>query len=110
MKRGTANGRGVSEGRMRMIRKTGELVHTARLPANVTPGLPCVRLEGDSRLLVENGRGVLELKTGLIRLYTGLGILRIEGSGLRISRMDALGTLIEGRIEAVLYENNEQKR
>ncbi len=82
----------------------------AELPADIVPSYPCMMIEGDAHILVKNAEGILELKTTVIRLYTGLGILRIEGERLGIRCMGLEKTQIDGCINAVIFEKNYKKR
>ena len=87
------------------IRRSAELLRYVDLPESSAKDLPCICLKGDDTLTVENYTGVLEIGNRMIRLYTGLGILRICGDGLGIRDADMDMALISGRICSISYEN-----
>ncbi|GEM_PF-262835 len=103
-----ANGKNriCGEKQIRAARRRGELMRIADLPETSAASVPCLRLAGDEVLEIENYRGVLELTDSVIRLYTGLGILRITGKCLMIRNADGDKLLAEGRICSILFENN----
>lgn len=95
-----------NEKQIQTARRRGQLLRLVDLPETTSSSVPCLRLRGDALLEIENYSGVLELTDCLIRLYTGLGILRIEGKCMLIRRADGEKLLVEGRIGSILFENN----
>lgn len=91
------------------VRRGGEVYRALDLPEKAYSRFPCAEIAGDSQIYVENHCGVLEVGCEKVRLYTELGIMRIEGSGLNIRNADKKSVLIDGRIDAVYYENREEK-
>lgn len=61
-------------------------------------------LSGDSHLLVENHRGLLEYSDGVIRISGGRLTLRVQGLGLHLLAMDGCSLIIKGKIFAVELE------
>lgn len=68
------------------------------------PGLPLVELAGDSRVLVENHRGVLEYSEERIGVRVGFGCILIQGEGLRLGKMTRQSLVIHGQIHSVSLE------
>jgi len=68
-------------------------------------------LEGRSRLAVSGVEEVESFDEGLVVLYTSKGILLIRGSGLSIDRLsiDKGELSVEGEVDALEYENRQQK-
>ncbi|MBR4434658.1 MAG: YabP/YqfC family sporulation protein [Clostridia bacterium] len=89
------------------VRRGAAVFRALDLPENAYTRQPCVHLCGDSRINIENHIGVLEVGETIIRLYTELGILRIEGMGLEIRGADGANVLIDGNIRALCYETRE---
>ena len=96
--------RGQTEKQRRSARRRGAFLRAVDLPEALERRIPTVRLIGDGRIQTENCSGVLELGSERIRLYTGLGILRIEGRDLRILAACGGEIEIEGRIFGMEYE------
>lgn len=67
------------------------------------PGGVQLILWGRERLLAREHRGLLGYSTEEVILAAGSGRIRIYGSGLILSAMDAEGVLIRGRIDGVAY-------
>ena len=93
-----------AEKQRRTVRRRGAFLRAVDLPEALERRLPLVRLCGDARMEVENCSGVLELGGERIRLYTGLGILRIEGKNLRILAAFGGEIQVEGCISGLEYE------
>ena len=74
------------------------------LPADANCRLPIVTISGSGYVKVEHHMGVLQLGNCCVRLYSCLGVIRIEGRGLAAARMDADVMLLEGRIVSVCFE------
>ncbi len=69
----------------------------------------CVRWWGRELMEVENHGGVLEFTNECIRLYSKLGILRIEGKKLDIRLADSESVIVDGSIDSISYENSRKK-
>lgn len=69
----------------------------------------CVRWWGKELLEVENHGGVLEFTDECIRLYSKMGIIRIEGRTLDIRLADSESIIINGIIESISYEKSKMK-
>lgn len=67
----------------------------------------CVRWWGKELLEVENHGGVLEFTDECIRLYSKMGIIRIEGRTLDIRLADSESIIINGIIESISYEKSK---
>ena len=70
---------------------------------------PCIRWWGGELMEVENHCGVLEFTQNCIRLYSKLGILRIEGRNMDIRLADCESVIIYGEICGLFYENLKNK-
>lgn len=87
-----------------MNKMLDRLTEISGMPKDVTQGAPILTMTGRTELLVENYRGILEYADALIRLRTGAGVLRVEGSRLRVEYYTAVEMKITGRIRSVQYE------
>mgnify|MGYP005839027093 FL=1 len=78
------------------------LVDLLDLPPDVILDLPKLTLLGDSRLTLENHRGLLEYNPELVRLSTDHGEIRIEGRELVVRSILREEILLSGRIHAIV--------
>lgn len=62
---------------------------------------PLLTLEGDSALLLEHHRGIIEYTDTRVVLAAGLYTLRVTGQGLTLTAMDAQAVRLRGRIDAL---------
>lgn len=77
------------------------LAQRLELPGEALLGDPCLELRGRSELTVLRHRGVIGYDAQCIRVATAIGMLCVEGQGLRIFRMNRESIVIYGRIDAV---------
>jgi len=64
---------------------------------------PYIELSGDSRISVENHKGVIEYSRECIKLAGGKYIIKITGAALVIKNMTGYQIIISGRISAVEF-------
>ena len=74
------------------------------LPKEIALSLPKVTLLAQKEVNVENYKGIIELGTDKIRLYTAIGILCLSGSGLDISSITDEDISIFGSIRKIEFE------
>jgi len=92
--------------RKRMLRRA---VQAAGLPEDIVLGMPRVLLRGDSMLLLENHRGIVEYGPERLRVSTALGILLIAGENLMLSSLGAEDLLLTGAITSVAFTEGGRK-
>lgn len=68
------------------------------------PGLPIVELAGDSRVLIERHRGIVEYGTEQIAVRVRYGILTITGRELHMLCMTKEQLVISGCIDSISIE------
>lgn len=73
----------------------------ADLPSEPLPGLPIVELAGDSRIIIENHRGITEYGRCRISVKVNFGCVCICGEGLELARMAKEQLVITGRIDNI---------
>lgn len=71
------------------------------LPADVVAGLPHLEMAGSREVYLEQHTGILSYSEEQIDANTGAGVLRVCGSGLRLTAMTAQELRISGRIRSV---------
>ena len=67
------------------------------LGANI-PGLPLVELLGNSRMLVENHKGLICYSTEEVQIKVKGGLLCVNGKGLSVCKMTNCALVIKGCI------------
>ena len=70
------------------------------------PGLPVLELLDDSRLLIENHRGVIAYGERLICVKLKYGAVSIKGNNLSLSYMSRCQLTITGQIEGIVLERS----
>jgi sporulation protein YqfC len=64
-----------------------------------------VTMIGHDHLLVENHQGVLQFAADVVRLYSGDGVVRVEGDGLTLVEFSAGRAVVRGRIAGWWFED-----
>ena len=75
------------------------------LPADAVAGVSSVEIIGNREMLVENHRGIVEYTDTEIKINTDKAILRIMGSGLAVTSMNASQLKLTGVIDTVQFVN-----
>ena len=74
------------------------------IPEEIITGKPRLTLTGTSLLKIENGKGLVEYESDVIRINTSEKLLRIDGKGLNINSVTDEMIEISGEIDCVTYE------
>ncbi len=77
------------------------LAHFLELPKELVMGLPRITVLGDIQLIVENHRGIIEYTTERVRIGTGIGELRVTGSGLTLRTIFPEEIAVDGKIRSI---------
>lgn len=77
------------------------LTMAADLPDEAIPGRPLVEIIDDSRVLIENHKGVTEYGVNLIRVKVKFGSICICGNHLELSRMTKGQLIITGNVDSI---------
>lgn len=78
-------------------------VQASGLPEDVVLGMPRVLLRGDSSLLLENHRGIVEYSAERLRVKTALGMIVVEGNSLTLSELGENDLQIAGVIRSITF-------
>lgn len=73
------------------------------LPGEITLNLPKIIIIGYSQMLIENHKGVIEYTPQKIRLNSGIGVIKIEGTDLNLKNIAADDIIVTGKIKAVNF-------
>lgn len=88
-----------------MARNTNMDIQRAELPHSVI-------LEGRERLNISGVEDVESFDETSVVLYTSRGLMIVQGSGLHVDKLSIDGgeINIEGRVDAISYEDSEPKQ
>lgn len=78
------------------------------LPGESLPGQVLVEIAGDSRVLIEQHRGVREYSREKIGVKVRYGLVQVCGSGLELRCMTREQLVISGRIDSVTLKRRER--
>ena len=78
-----------------------KIAYGADLPEDLLLDLPCMRLEGFDRLIVDNHKGVSVFTPTLLKFRTKAGLVTLTGKGFVIEGISSDGIVIKGEIEGV---------
>lgn len=73
------------------------------LPKDLVLDRPKLTLVGNRDMLIENYKSVLEYDTGVLRINTGTGMIRITGSGLSIKEITSDDMVVSGSVRSVEF-------
>lgn len=85
------------------------LATAADLPAEPLPWVPLVEIAGDSRVLIEHHRGVVEYDTKQIRIKVSYGQVCVSGCNLQLAQMSRSQLIITGTIQSVCVQRSGGK-
>ena len=83
------------------------LCHALDIQPDIFPKESLVEMRGRNSVTVIGGGKMLTYTGALIRIQVGKGILRIEGRRLCCTAYHVGATVIDGRIDAVSFEEEE---
>ena len=83
---------------MKVINKINSALE---IPKEVYTNQPKLILTGFNELQVENYKGILEYEDYYIKLETYIGIININGIGLRLDSMTEDNLKVRGKIETI---------
>lgn len=73
------------------------------LPGEITLNLPKIILVGYNQMLIENHKGVIEYTPQKVRLNSGIGVIKIEGTDLNLKNIAIDNIIITGKIKTVSF-------
>lgn len=79
------------------------LTQMLELPKETVLNIPKLTIAGNKDMIIENYKGLLEFDSAGIRLGTGMGTIKIRGSGLLIKEMTSEDIIISGVIHSLEF-------
>ena len=74
------------------------------MPTEVCTNMPKITIIGFNELILENYKGILEYEDFFVRISTYIGIINVNGYGLRLENMTEDDIKVTGKIESVDVE------
>jgi|GEM_PF-2713028 len=98
------NHKQLNSGSRRRADAGARLLTAIDLPPDAGGRLPYITVTGNSYVCVGCHCGILQLSPQCVRLYTRIGIVRIDGREMAVSSMDNDCIRLSGKINAVTFE------
>ncbi|MCX8130269.1 MAG: sporulation protein YqfC [Clostridia bacterium] len=75
-----------------------KMTEVLELPKEVVLDIPKLVMLGNSNMIIENYKGIIEYDTNRIRVNTGMGIIKIQGNNLIIKEITSEDIMIDGKV------------
>jgi len=73
------------------------------LPREITLNLPKISMIGTNQMLVENHKGIIEYTPQRIRVNSTSGVIRVQGTDMRLKNIAADDIMITGGIKQIEF-------
>lgn len=73
------------------------------LPKEITLNLPKISIIGNNQMLIENHKGVIEYTPQRIRVNSSIGVIRIQGSDMKLKNIAADDIMIIGEVKEIEF-------
>ncbi len=83
------------------IRKIDEILE---LPKEVCSNVPKIIITGFDEMIIENFKGILEYEEFFVKINTYIGVINVNGYGLRLENMTDDDIKVKGKIESLEIE------
>ncbi len=81
-----------------------KLARVFEIPGDVIGGNPKVTAIGRGEVLIENFKGIMDFKDGMIRINSNNGVIKITGQDLKIREITSEEIIIGGKISNIDYD------
>lgn len=81
-----------------------KVTEVLELPKEIVLNIPRFTMLGNSDLVIENFKGVIEYSDSRIRVNSGIGIVKITGSSLIIREITSEDIMVSGDITSVEFQ------
>ena len=75
------------------------------IPKDIALNIPVIKMVGDSEILIENHKGILEYKLSILRIKSDLGEISLEGSNIEIKDISDEMIFVTGKIDSLFFTN-----
>lgn len=77
------------------------------MPSEIVSSTPKLTNLGFKKMMIENYKNILEYQDFFIRINTSIGIININGIGMKMEEMTKDDIIIEGEIDSIDFEKIE---
>ncbi len=84
--------------------QNSRLERILEMPQEVYSNVPKMIITGFEEMIIENFKGILEYEDIFIRINTYIGVVNINGYGLRLENMTDDDIKVKGKIESLEIE------
>ncbi|MBP3503241.1 MAG: YabP/YqfC family sporulation protein [Clostridia bacterium] len=77
------------------------------MPSEIISSVPKITNLGFKKMMIENYKNILEYQDFFIRINTSIGIININGIGMKMEEMTKDDVIIEGEIDSIDFEKIE---
>lgn len=77
------------------------------MPSEITSSIPKITNLGFKKMMIENYKNILEYQDFFIRINTSIGIININGIGMKMEEMTEDDIIVEGEIDSIDFERIE---
>ena len=81
-----------------------KLARLFEIPGDVIGSRQKVTAIGRGEVLIENFKGIMDFKDGMIRINTNNGVIKITGNDLKIREITSEEIIIGGKISNIDYD------
>jgi sporulation protein YqfC len=82
-----------------------KFIELLELPKELVLNTPRLTMVGNSDLMVENHKGIVEFGDKGVKIITGTGIIKITGFGLLIKEITSEDIIISGSIDSIEFSS-----
>ena len=87
--------------------KLSKINKILEMPSEITSSIPKITNLGFKKMMIENYKNILEYQDFFIRINTSIGIININGIGMKMEEMTEDDIIVEGEIDSIDFERIE---
>ncbi len=90
-----------------MKNKLSKITQFLEMPEEIVSDKPRITILGFDELVIENYKNILEYDEIFIKVNTYIGVININGIGLKLIQMNKDDIMVTGKIDSLDFEGNE---
>ena len=94
---------------MKIKNTRNKIERMLELPIEVTTNIPKITITGFDQIMIENYMGIIEYEEYLVKIYTSIGIIIMEGNKMNLNQINENDILICGEISKLYLESTEEE-
>jgi sporulation protein YqfC len=80
-----------------------KMAEVLELPKEIVLNIPKLTMIGNSGLIIENYKGVIQYDDNKVRINTGVGVIKVSGENLIIKEITSENIMMEGVITIIEF-------